>query len=521
MKRRAITTGLRVAASFAVVLLIMAGMTAISLWRQYDAENAMARIVNETLASQRLTAELLAAIRINGVRALAIARSDSMELSDYFKAQLNDGERDQARIETALEGMPRNEHEQDLRTALANQASTVRALRTQIFTFKDQGRTAEVETLVTQRLQPALAAYAGGAEAALQYQSAEARRLQNVTSAQFAKSRHMVLAVGFAAALISGLLAYFLTRSIVLPLRRAVSLTEHVASGHLSTVAETVRSDEIGSLFQAQHRMTRQLASIVALVQSSSSAVDTAAREIAAGNLDLSARTERQAGALVETAASMEELSVVVQTNHQRARHVSGLAEAASSVATQGGLLVAQVIHTMETISAYGKQIAEINNVIDGIAFQTNILALNAAVEAARAGEEGRGFAVVAGEVRALAQRSAGAARKIKSLINDSTREIASGAALAQSAGTTMDDIVTRIAGVTAGLSAMTAASASQESSILEVNAAIGDMDHVTQQNAALVEQAAAAAVAMQEQAAQLAASMAYFKLDVISRSLQ
>ncbi len=511
MNKPATTTGLRVFASFALVLLIMGAMTAISLWRQHDAEEAMARLVDDTLAKQLLLSEQLGAIRLNGVRALSIARSDSVELGDYFKAELTDGERLQSQLEATLARLPHSAREALLRDAVSERAKAYRDLRNQIFVWKDQGRTAEVETQIVQRMQPALAAYAGAAAGALGFQAEQARALQANTASQFSDSRMLVLGAGVVAVATGALLAWLLTISIARPLQRAVRLTEQVAGGKLSAVIEHQRSDEIGQLFDAQSAMTRKLSAIVGTVRAGASAVDVAAQEIAAGNLDLSARTEHQASALQQTAASMGALTAEVRTNGKHARHVSELALSASSVARTGGDVVAKVMRTMETISVYGKEIADINTVIDGIAFQTNILALNAAVEAARAGEQGRGFAVVAGEVRALAQRSAAAAREIKQLIADSSREIESGATLAKLAGTTMDDIVGKIGGVTTVLAAIAAASSAQETSISEVNSAMSDMERVTQQNAALVEEAAAAAEAMREQAAQLAASMQFF----------
>jgi methyl-accepting chemotaxis protein len=512
MKILRMSTGLRVFASFAVVLAIMVGMTAIALWRQHGAEQAMARLVDDSLAKQLLISEQLGAIRLNGTRTISIARSDSMELGDYFKAQLVDGERLQAGIEASLAALPHDAQELVLAQAVAARASAYLALRKQAFDFKDKGRTVEVESLLAERMQPAYSAYAEAAERALSHQAAQARALAATTASQFAASRWLLLAMGAGAVVIGALLSWQLTASIARPLRRAVTLAGEVASGDLGVAVEHGRSDEIGQLFDALGSMTATLAAIVGSVQDGAQAVDLAAREIAAGNLDLSGRTERQASALQQTAASMEELTGVVKSNSGNARSGDRLAQSACTIAREGGQVVAEVIGTMQQINAYGKEIADITGVIDAIAFQTNILALNAAVEAARAGEHGRGFAVVATEVRALAQRSAGAAREIKQLIADSTRQIAHGAVLAESAGNTMTGILGSITEVSAIMAGISAASAEQERSILQVNSAIGDMDAVTQQNAALVEQAAAAAEALQVQAGGLTASMRFFR---------
>ena len=513
MKIVRITTGMRVFSSFAVVLVIMIGMTTISLWRQHGAEQAMARLVNDSLAKQLLLSELLGAIRLNGVRAVSIARSDSVELGDYFKLQLAEGERLQGQTSAALAAMPRSAQEQALLRTAAERASAYLALRVQVFAWKDQGRTGEVEALIVEKMQPAYAAYVEATEAALKHQSQQARALGATTAIQFADSRTVLLGMGVAAVAIGALLAWMLTASIAPPLRRAVQLAGKVAAGELGMAIAHDRQDEIGQLFDALGAMTGTLAAIVGSVHGGAHAVDQAAREIAAGNLDLSDRTERQAGALQQTAASMEVLTSVVKSNSSNARGGDALVLSTSAIARKGGQVVAEVISTMQTIHVYGKEIADITGVIDGIAFQTNILALNAAVEAARAGEHGRGFAVVAIEVRALAQRSALAAREIKQLIADSTQRIAHGAVLAESAGVTMADIVRSIADVSAIMAGISAAGGEQERSIVEVNKAIADMDAVTQQNAALVEQAAAAAAALQEQAEGLTTSMQFFRM--------
>ena len=306
---------------------------------------------------------------------------------------------------------------------------------------------------------------------------------------------------------------FWVMRSITTSLRDAVNMARQVADGDLSTTITVNRQDEMGRLLQALAEMQGSLRRVVGDVRSSVKGITTAASEIAAGNADLSARTEQQASSLEETASSMEELTSTVKQNTENARQANQLAAGASKVAVRGGQVVNQVVETMGGITSSSRKISDIIGVIDGIAFQTNILALNAAVEAARAGEQGRGFAVVASEVRSLAQRSAAAAKEIKALIEDSVGKVESGARLVDEAGRTMGEIVTSVQRVTDIMGEITAASEEQGSGIEQVNRAITQMDQVTQQNAALVGEASAAAESMKEQSARLAQAVAVFRI--------
>ncbi|WP_235922811.1 methyl-accepting chemotaxis protein [Rugamonas aquatica] len=315
-------------------------------------------------------------------------------------------------------------------------------------------------------------------------------------------------------------LAWVLSRSIVRPLARAVRIARTVAAGDLSTRFEANSRDETGQMLQALGDMNQSLVNIVGEVRRGTDTIANASTEIARGNQDLSSRTEQQASSLEETASSMEELTGTVKQNADSARHANELAASASAVATKGGAVVAQVVDTMNAISAASKNIADIIGVIDGIAFQTNILALNAAVEAARAGEQGRGFAVVATEVRNLAQRSAAAAREIKELIGDSVDKVDTGSRLVAQAGSTMNEIVDSVRRVTDIMQQIASASEQQIAGIEQINHAISQMDTVTQQNAALVEQAAAAAEALQDQAASQAQVVSVFKLGAAQGAL-
>ncbi|MES2260207.1 MAG: methyl-accepting chemotaxis protein [Pseudomonadota bacterium] len=308
-------------------------------------------------------------------------------------------------------------------------------------------------------------------------------------------------------------MGYWLLAAILQPLRRAIAIAEAVAAGDLAQAIDIDSRDEMGQLARALKKMNDGLADIVARVRQGTETIAVASTEIASGNSDLSARTETQASSLEETASSMEQLTSAVQNNTENARSADRMAQAASEVAARGGAVVAQVVATMGAIHHSSGKIADIIGVIDGIAFQTNILALNAAVEAARAGEQGRGFAVVASEVRNLAQRSAAAAREIKALIDDSVAQVGAGSKLVDEAGETMREVVGSVRNVTGIMGEILAASVEQSAGIEQVNRAVAEMDNVTQQNAALVEQAAAAAEALQDQAAQLEQAVSVFRL--------
>ena len=316
-----------------------------------------------------------------------------------------------------------------------------------------------------------------------------------------------------AAVLLAGAGAAYLVRAISRPLALAVGVARRVADGDLTARIEVDSRNEFGQLLGALRDMNASLASIVGDVRSGSDTIATASTQIAAGNMDLSGRTEQQASSIEETAASVEELTSTVRQNAENARQANGLAASASDVATRGGAVVAEVVGTMSEINESSRKIVDIIAVIDGIAFQTNILALNAAVEAARAGEQGRGFAVVASEVRNLAQRSAGAAKEIKELITDSVDKVESGSRLVDQAGVTMDEIVQSVRRVADIMGEITAASAEQSAGIEQIHLAISQMDQTTQQNAALVEEAAGAAQSLQDSAAGLAERVSVFKV--------
>ena len=338
------------------------------------------------------------------------------------------------------------------------------------------------------------------------------QRVQAAEDSQ-AHDRLTLASVCSAAVLLALSLGWMLASAVTRPLERCVVLAEAVAGGDLSSHIVVDRKDETGQLLAALSRMNVSLVTMVGQVRLSAEGIAAASSEIASGNHDLSSRTEQQARALQQTAASMQQMTATVQQSAETARVASQLAVAAADVAGKGGAVVQRVVTTMRDISTSSKKIADIIGTIDGIAFQTNILALNAAVEAARAGEQGRGFAVVATEVRGLAQRSAQAAREIKALIGDSVQNVEAGTQLVGEAGTTMDAVVSQVRRMTDLMGEIDASSTEQTTDIVQVNMAVASIDHGTQQNAALVEESAAAAESLKQQAAGLLQLVAAFKL--------
>jgi methyl-accepting chemotaxis protein-1 (serine sensor receptor) len=345
------------------------------------------------------------------------------------------------------------------------------------------------------------------------YQLNAAKGEFDTANARYVLVRNISIGVIVLGVLLGAIIGYWLIRAITGSLNEAVQLAKRVAAGDLTQTITVHSHDEIGQLMQAMKDMNNNLAGIVGQVRTGTETIAVASREIASGNADLSSRTESQASSLEETASSMEELTSTVKQNADNARHANQLVGSTAEMAVNGGRLVGQVVDTMASIKTSSRKIVDIIGVIDGIAFQTNILALNAAVEAARAGEQGRGFAVVAAEVRNLAQRSAGAAKEIKTLIGDAVEKVDAGSKLVDEAGEAMGDIVTSVELVVDIISGIATASQQQSAGIEQVNQAVGQMDEATQQNAALVEQAAAAAESLQDQADKLAQAVSVFKL--------
>jgi methyl-accepting chemotaxis protein len=374
-------------------------------------------------------------------------------------------------------------------------------------------RTEDARALLTNRLRPAQLTYMDALDELKTLQIALVDQAVTEGEASYDEAKVVLFSLLTLMVALSAWLGWLITRSITQPIGQAVSLARKVADGDLTGRIDSNAQDETGQLLRALKAMNENLSSIVQTVRQGSDSIATGSTQIATGNADLSQRTEEQASALEETAASMEQLGSTVRQNADNAGTANQLAQSASEIAGRGGEVMTQVVDTMQDIQSSSQKISNIIGVIDGIAFQTNILALNAAVEAARAGEQGRGFAVVAGEVRSLAQRSAEAAKEIKALIEASVDKVHTGTGLVAQAGDTMQEVVQSVRRVTDIMGEIRSASAEQSASVSQVGEAVVQMDQVTQQNAALVEESAAAADSLNKQAEQLVQAVAVFKL--------
>ncbi|WP_394778818.1 methyl-accepting chemotaxis protein, partial [Undibacterium sp.] len=388
------------------------------------------------------------------------------------------------------------------------------AARNNTIKLLNEGNKEEASAFMLKDLAPVQSEYFAQVDKMVAYQADMMRKDSEHAMTQARNADILMLSLSAIAVLLAVAIGVFITRSITRPINNAVDVAESVAGGDLTRQIHVTSTDETGRLLGALKSMNDNLQRIVSQVRAGTDTIATASSQIAVGNLDLSSRTEEQASSLEETASAMEELTSTVRQNADNARQANQLAASASEVAITGGDVVGQVNQTMSSINDSSKKIVDIIGVIDGIAFQTNILALNAAVEAARAGEQGRGFAVVASEVRNLAQRSASAAKEIKTLIGDSVEKVETGSKLVQHAVKTMDEVVASVQRVTDVLIEISSASNEQSTGIEQINLAITQMDEVTQQNAALVEEAAAASQSLQDQASNLVEVVSIFKLD-------
>jgi len=511
---RNVSIGVRLGLGFAVILLFSMVITGISVWRLHDVATATRTMMEQPLAKERYISDWYSKIDSGIRRTTAIVRSADTSLGPYFAEEAKQSSVVSSELQKKIEALISGPQETELFRQVSEMRKVYLDSREQVSKLKAAGQTEEAEKAFQAVFVPGSTKYQKVIMNMLEHQRASidatAREIDEVAKT----SRNLMLVLAALALAFGVVCAWVLTMGIVRPLRTAVDIARKVADGDLTAQIDASAKDETGQLLLALKDMNTSLLNIVGEVRSGTDSIATSSTQIAAGNQDLSSRTEEQAGSLEETASSMEELTSTVKQNADNARQANQLAASAAQVAVKGGEVVAQVVGTMESINASSNKIVDIISVIDGIAFQTNILALNAAVEAARAGEQGRGFAVVASEVRNLAQRSASAAKEIKTLIGASVEQVNAGSMLVAQAGSTMNDIVDSVQRVSDIITEITAASSEQSVGIDEINRAIGQMDAVTQQNAALVEESAAAAESMQHQAHNLAQVVSVFKLN-------
>jgi methyl-accepting chemotaxis protein len=505
--------GTRLNFGFATVLVLLIMITGIGYWTLQALGNMAHQVVKQELVKERLVIEWHAATQVNGARTLAIADAADATVRRRIEGQALLTSQRISEIQKQLEGIEKSATETALLTEMIEKRKAYRDARTAMFKEKEANNEDAAKKLVESGVEPALTNYLASIRRLAVHESELISGLADEVENQRRLGETWLLIVGIVALAIGIRFAYWLKGTIIRPLNEAVKVAEQVAAGDLTANIDATRHDETGRLLRTLKTMNENLGRIVGQVRIGTDTIATASAQIASGNMDLSSRTEVQASSLEETAASLVELTGTVKQNADNARQANELAVAASETAIKGGEVVSQVVLTMGSINASAKKIVDIIGVIDGIAFQTNILALNAAVEAARAGEQGRGFAVVAAEVRSLAQRSAGAAKEIKSLIGDSVEKVATGAKLVDQAGHTMDEIVLSVKRVTDIMGEIAFASHEQTSGLEQINRAIYQMDETTQQNAALVEEAAAAAQSMQDQAVHLSQIVGVFKL--------
>ncbi|MGQ3116820.1 MAG: methyl-accepting chemotaxis protein [Hydrogenophaga sp.] len=511
MKLNDIKVGSRLAIAFGLVLLITALMAGIGVWRLQELVQTTRTLAGEDNEKLQLAARWRQTIDINWVRTrAAILDSDTSRIATWQADMDETSKISQASRDRMVE-LVKSDTGKKMIADIDAAREAYRTPRGVVMKARMAGE--DMSAALDRDLRPLAEAYINTILKLEQRQQGIYDAALKEAEEMAANGRTILIMGGVLATLLGAAAAFVLSRSITVPLRQAAETARLIADGDLTRAIPAEGRDEAAQLLQALKGMQDSLGRVVSNVRGNAEGVAMASAEIAQGNNDLSARTEQQASALEETAASMEQLSSTVRQNADNAQQANQLAMSASTVATQGGEVVAQVVDTMRDINDSSRKIADIIGVIDGIAFQTNILALNAAVEAARAGEQGRGFAVVAGEVRNLAQRSSEAAKEIRGLITASVERVEQGSSLVDRAGVTMTEVVNSIRRVNDIMGEISAASQEQSSGVAQVGEAVTQMDQATQQNAALVEESAAAASSLKTRAEQMVQAVAVFRL--------
>ncbi len=506
--------GKRLALVLGFILFLMVLASVFAIRQLQGVSNEVAQMVSRDLAAERMATDWYQNVYSGVQRAAAISKSSDPSLADYFAAASAESVRATSELQKKLEQQMDQPDEKALFEKIGGARKIYLSSRDAVYRLKKEGDSAGALKAFNEQFEPGAQAYLGMVRQLVDYQRQQLDDgARNIEALRIRTTQLLVGSAVFTLAL-SALLAWYVTGSITRPLKRAESMARSIADMDLSGLPQThYASDETGRLLRALDAMRGALQRALQEVRGVVDGISTASTQIASGNLDLSSRTEQAASNLQETAGSMEQLTGTVTQTADSARTASQLASSASEAAAQGGVVVGQVVATMDEINGSSRKIADIIGVIDSIAFQTNILALNAAVEAARAGEQGRGFAVVASEVRSLARRSADAAKEIKSLIGASVERVETGARLVHQAGTSMDDIVASVQRVKDIIGEITTAASEQSLGIGQVNVAVSQLDQMTQQNAALVEESSAATESLREQATRLADVVSVFRL--------
>jgi len=509
--------GSRLAMSFAIVLTLLMAITVVALWRLQATSSAMSTLMDIPLTKERLISDWSRNIHSAVVKASAIVKSSDPALASYFAEDQKQSSIESNLLQKKIEALLNSEQEAQLFGRIKEARKDYIATRDEIMALKKDGKSDDANRLFEQGMIPKFKVYLALVQDLLNTQRKliddGASSINVINDA----SRILLLALGTIALALGALCAWIITRSITGPIRLALAAARRVASGDLTGGVRTESTDETGQLLNALGDMQLELTRMIHGIRTSTDGIATASSEIAMGNADFSSRTERTAADLQQAASSMGQLTDTISQTANSARTANELVSSTSSAASRGGEVVGRVVATMDDISDSSHKIVDIIGVIDGIAFQTNILALNAAVEAARAGEQGRGFAVVAAEVRSLAQRSAAAAKEIKTLIDVSVARVESGSRLVQSAGESMTEIVGSVRQVSAIVGEISAATSEQSVGVDQVTSAVAHLDQMTQQNAALVEQGAAAAQSLKDQTVRLAQMVRGFRIDAAS----
>ena len=506
-------------AGFGMLSLIVVAVAGLSLKSLADSTDGFSSFVRGINARADMAVQVRTAVDRRAIAARNLVLVVKPEDLEIEKAQVTRAHEDVAANLKKLNEMVRDAGADDKARSLVAEINRVETaygpVATDIVGLALANKRDEAIVKMDDQCRPLLAALIRATDAYAGHAHARQETMIADYAAHYQNQRNLLIAISLLAVALAVGACVAITRAVSGPLGVAIDVARTVSQGDLRTRIRVDGKDETSKLLGALHEMNERLTTVVGRVRDASTSIAGAAREIAAGNMDQSQRTEQQAASLQETASSMEQLTSTVKQNADNAQQGSTLAANASSVAQKGSAVVGQVVSTMQDISDSSTKIADITGIIEGIAFQTNILALNAAVEAARAGEQGRGFAVVASEVRSLAQRSSSAAKEIKDLIADSVERIRDGSSLAGEAGKTMTEVTHAVARVTDIMSEIAAASSEQSRGIEQINLAITQMDNVTQQNAALVEQAAAASRSMEEQGERLSETVGFFRVGV------